>query len=169
MKAMHEWEDEALDAIPAHLDPSRIPPYARKDERVEEWGAEAKRVYLARKEIEEKVWERIERALTLTPERNKTVPDAYHVMGGKDPSGHTVDLRASWGEQCTCYDHMMNYRFCKHLIRVGMARGEFLADTWPAEQYVPGLFSRAVQVDLKNAARKAAHDAQQEDKHGTPR
>lgn len=124
------------------------------------WSGELTRVYIGRQEIEEKVRERIGRAQTLKCEPHERVQDAYHVSGGKDPSGHTVDLRASWGEQCTCYDHMMNHRFCKHLIRVYLERGAFIADTWPNE-YRPGLFSRAVQVDLKNAARKAEQDAQQ--------
>jgi hypothetical protein len=124
------------------------------DERVEKWGDEAKRVYIVRQAIEEKVRARVLRSITLTCEANPNVLDAYHVAGGTDPNGHTVTLFSAWGEQCTCYSHMMNHEFCKHLIRAGLERGQFLADTWP-EEYRPGLFSRAVQVDLKNAARKA--------------
>lgn len=140
-----QWEP-AIAAIFSEGDEPESP-------QVQEWSKESTRVYIGRQEIEEKVRERIGRALTLKCDRYP-VPDAYHVTGGDDPAGHTVDLRSVWGEQCTCYDHMMNHRFCKHLIRVGLARGAFLGDTWPNE-YRPGLFSRAVQVDLENAARKA--------------
>jgi hypothetical protein len=130
----------------------------RAPAHVQEWSEEAKRVYMGRKEIEEKVRERIERAFTLTCERNHNVPDAYHVSGGRDPDGHTVDLQAEWKSQCTCGSHEWGEAFCKHLIRVYLSRGAFLADTWEDGIYRAGLFTRAVNVDLENAARKAAQE-----------
>jgi hypothetical protein len=77
-----QWDPEVADAFMGEL----ITP------QVLDWAAQTVAVYVARQEIEEKVRERIGRAQTLKCERNETVPDAYHVSGGQDPNGHTVDL-----------------------------------------------------------------------------
>jgi hypothetical protein len=128
----------------------------RASAHVEEWRETANQVRRQRKAVEAAVHERVERALTLECTRHPHLEDVYHVTGGKDPDGHTVDLRAEWKSQCTCGSHMWRDDFCKHLMRVNLERGAFLADTWPEGTYRPGIISRAVQVDLENAARRAA-------------
>jgi hypothetical protein len=109
----------------------------------------------------ERVKRRIPKARELTCDPLPT-PDAYHVEGGTDLDGHTVDLRADWGHRCTCGSHMMNFEFCKHLMRVGLERDESFSDRATVAsggRVVPGLFSQAMEVEKEKAAHRAAKGA----------
>lgn len=152
---------QAVPATPLQLDPEVAAMFngEPKSEQATAWDEEATELYIARKEIEAKVHRRILKAVELDCAPHDTLEDVYHVEGGTDPDGHTVDLRAEWGLQCTCGSHMMSFALCKHMIRVFLERRGWLADTWENEAYRPGIFSRAVQVDIENAAYKAARDA----------
>lgn len=163
MNRMDEWEQDALGAIPLHLDPEVARIFSGETGEHAERSAEIKAVYLARKEIEGKVKERIDRAMDLTCSQSGLVDGVWHVEGGTDPDGHTVNLAGEWGSVCTCGSHVWRHEFCKHLIRVEWELGAVLydriADFNPANEsgcFKPGIFSRAVQFDLENAAYKAA-------------
>jgi hypothetical protein len=135
---------------PLHWDPSAVPRCMQKPspEQIQYRGV-ADRVHL-----------RVRRAQTLDckvlDERN----GRYHVTGGEDPEGHTVDLTADWGLQCTCGSHMMAHAYCKHLMRVGLERGLSFADMKDENGILqPGMFKKAVEKDLENAARRTERDA----------
>lgn len=146
---------------PLHLDPEVARIFSGEEEETAAVAAQVRAVYLERKKIEGEVRKRADKAVHLTCKPHPTLEGVYHVEGGTDPDGHTVDLRAAWGVQCTCGSHMMSFAFCKHLMRVEWERGEYYYDRWPSFEgpgacYKPGIFSRAVAVDLENAAYRAA-------------
>jgi hypothetical protein len=157
-----------MTAKPLHLDPEAAAAFMGEPVNVVKWAAETKAVYMMRKKIEGEVRDRIDRAMHLTCQAHPNLEGVYHVEGGKDPDGHTVDLSVAWGMRCTCGSHMMSFAYCKHLIRVDFENGETVYDRWPSFTgpgacFKPGIFTRAVQVDLENAAYRAAKDAQQGD------
>lgn len=140
-------------------DPSKVPDCMRADEWTED-AERAKQEHAAwYAKASESVMRRVEKARELDCEAMPT-PDTYHVTGGDDPDGHTVHLPAEWGFLCTCGDHMMRLSFCKHLMRVGLERGETFGDKGKdfatGGPRVLGLFSQAMQVELDNVARRAA-------------
>jgi len=160
---MKTQETRNRSALPAHFDPERVPASIRADAHVAEWVADATRAHESYAEARKIVKTRIDNATStkrpLTCIRNPNLTDVFHVSGGRDLDGHTVDLRAQWGSKCTCYDHMMNFHFCKHLIRSELENGASLNDRYALGVRSLGLYSIAMRVELDNLAREGTDDA----------
>jgi hypothetical protein len=148
-------------ALPAHFDPERVPACMRADAHLADWVEQADRTHAAYAEARKIVKTRIGNATNerrpLTCTRHPNLKDVFHVEGGKDPDGHTVDLHAAWGARCTCGDHMWGHHYCKHIIRSELENGLFIADEFPIHGVRrKGIYSRAMTVELANLARKRA-------------
>jgi hypothetical protein len=163
---MKTQQQRTASALPAHFDPERVPASMRADSHVAEWVADATRAHESYAQARKIVKTRIDNATStkrpLSCVRNPNVPDVFHVSGGKDPDGHTVDLRAQWGSKCTCYDHMMNFHFCKHLIRAELENGAGLADRFSMGVRSWGIYSLAIEVELDNLSRKLRYERSME-------
>jgi hypothetical protein len=157
----------SANTTPAHLDPAQVPACMRADAHREQWEVDAGAAHAALMEVSGIVHSRIVRCQSLDCAPLAT-PDAYHVTGGRDPDGHTVDLRAEWGSVCTCGDHMWSHHYCKHLMRVQLELGRWFSDdcTYTAGATgdvlnlpivrVPGIYSEAVARELETLAAKRA-------------
>jgi hypothetical protein len=138
-------------------DPEKVPECMREGSEDENAAALAHATAYA--EASARVMRRVKKARDLEC-RPLFTPDAYHVTGGTDNDGHTVDLRAEWGHVCTCGSHIWDHAFCKHMMRVGLERGESFSDTATVAsggQRVPGLFSRAMRVEMEKPSRGNTH------------
>lgn len=140
-----------------HWDPEAVPQCMQKhcSERATEWDEEATRACIQYRVAAARVHRRTVKAVDLECEVLDRRSGRYHVTGGDDPEGHTVDLLADWGEKCTCGSHAMAHAYCKHLMRVGLERGMWFADMKDANGILQaGMFRKAVEIELNNAARR---------------
>jgi hypothetical protein len=144
-----------------HRDPTAVPQCMQAHVSEQAAAKQSARAYIQYRKIADEVHRRVVKARKLDCETLDKRSGRYHVTGGNDPDGHTVDLLADWGERCTCGSHAMAHAYCKHLMRVGLERGLSFAD-WKDERGLlqPGMFKKAVEKDLENAARrKGGQDA----------
>jgi hypothetical protein len=142
---------------PLHWDPTAVPQCMQRhgSEQATAWDEEGTRAYAQYREVARRVHRRVVKAVDLDCKALDKRNGRYHVTGGDDPEGHTVDLLADWGLKCTCGSHMMAFAYCKHLMRVGLELGLSFADMKDERGLLqPGMFKDAVNKDLENAARR---------------